>query len=1023
MSFAAWVEGHRRSFLTIAFALALAGVFAASSLPVGLFPVTSFPRIRVEIDAGSMPARQMLVEVTEPLEQVARAVPGAQEVTSTTSRGSAEVFVNFPWGYDMNQALLAVDAAFAQELPTLPQGTSYDIIQMSPNVIMPFVSYALISKSIAPADLRQLAQYQIVPLLTGIPGVRRVGVLGGQTPEVQVSVDPNRLRAYGLTLSDVANALSQTNSIQAVGRLEDNDLLYLAINDNAFTSVDSVRNVALHTGSDGIVRLGDIARVTMGSVPQWMLVDDNGKPAVTFDVYQQDSADSLTLARQVQQRLDGFMKSQPGSIQLFKWYDQTQLVSSSISALEEAILIGLIFAALVLLAFLRNWRVTLVAMTVVPLSVLITVLLLSLLGMTFNIMTLGGIAAAIGLLIDDVIVMIEHIARRAGAPGVENPHATVLEAAREFLSPLFGSSMATIIVFAPLAFLSGITGAFFKFLSLMVASALIISFILTAFTVPLLARGIIDFGNFHDPGHGRETWLNRTHGRLLGRLFARPILLAPGIAVLLVIGLVAYIRVGSGFLPRMDEGGFVLDYYTAPGTSLAETDRELSEVEAILRKDPYVYTFSRRTGTGLGGDLSEAYQGDFFIRLIDPGKRPNIWHVMDEINGKVSADVPGINVDTHLLMSDMIGDMVGRPQPVVVSLSAGDPAVLGDVATKVADVISKVPGIEPSSVNNGVVPAGDALDIHVDPAAAAMEGLTPADVASQVNQYLYGSVVTQYLGTVQDVGVRLWLDPPQRKIYRDDLDNLPIRSGTGKILRLATVAQVTFVAGQPELTRDNLAQVVAVTAELTGSHDLGSTVAAVQKALAAPGLLPHGVYYTLGGQYQQQQEAVHGMVRVFGAALVAELILLLFLYESFWLPVIIILSSLLSTGAVFIGLWITGIELNITAMMGMVMIIGISTEMAIFLISEYRELERRLPPREALREAALNRLRPITMSTLAMILALVPLGAAISGSGDQMLQPLAIAIIAGALVQLPLVLLAMPVVVGLTLRRAATTPG
>ena len=1018
MSFSAWVESHRRSLLTVAFALALAGVFAAISLPVGLFPVTSFPRIRVEVDAGSMPAKQMLIDVTEPLEQVARAVPGAQDVTSTTSRGSAEIFVNFPWGYDMNRAVLAVDAAFAQKLPSLPQGTSYDIIQMSPNVIMPFVSYALVSKSVSPADLKQLAEYQIVPLLTGIPGIRRVGVMGGQTPEVQVSVDLNKLRAYGLTLADVSSALSQANSIQAVGRLEDNDLLYLAINNNAYTSIGSVRDVALRTGADGIVRVGDIAKVTMGSVPQWMLIDDNGKPAVTFDVYQQDSADSISLAKSVQQRLDAFMKTQQGSIQLYKWYDQTQLVSSSISALEEAILIGLVFAALVLLAFLRNWRVTLVAMMVVPLSVLITVLLLSVLGLTFNIMTLGGIAAAIGLLIDDVIVIIEHIARRTGVPGVDNPQETVLEAAREFLSPLFGSSLATIIVFAPLAFLSGITGAFFKFLSLTMASALIISFILSAFIAPLLARGIIDFGKFQDPSHGKETWLKRTHGRLLTRLFARPLLIVPGVAVLLVVGYIAYARVGTGFLPKMDEGGFVLDYYTAPGTSLAETNRELSQLEDILKASPYVYTYSRRTGAGLGGDLKEAYQGDFFVRLVDPSKRPPIWSVMDDLTNQISAQVPGINLDPHELIDDMIGDMVGRPQPIVVSLSAKDPSVLAPIAARVADAMSKVPGIEPSSVNNGVVPAGDALEIHVDPAAAAMEGLTATDVASQVNQYLYGSVVTQYLGTVQDVGVRLWLDPPQSKIYRDQLGNLPIRSANGKMLRLATVAKVNFVAGQPELTRDNLAQVVPVTAEISGGHDLGSTAAGVQKLLAKPGLLPQGVYYTMGGQYLQQQEAVHGMIGVFGAALVAEFILLLFLYERFWLPLIIIASSLISTSAVFIGLWVTGIELNITAMMGMVMIIGISTEMAIFLISEYRELERTLPPRQALYEAALNRLRPITMSTLAMILALVPLGAAISGSGDQMLQPLAIAIIAGALVQLPLVLLAMPVVVGLTRREA-----
>jgi multidrug efflux pump subunit AcrB len=1018
MSFAIWIERHRRSLLFVAFALALAGVYAAISLPVGLFPITSFPRIRIEVDAGAMPAKQMLVDVTEPLERVARAVPAAQDVTSTTSRGSAEIFVDFPWGYDMNQALLAVDAAFAQQLPSLPAGTSYDIIQMSPNVIMPFVSYALISKSVSPADLKQLAQYQITPLLTGIPGVRRVGVLGGQTPEVEVAVDPNKLRAYGLTLTDVSQALAQTNSIQAVGRLEDNDLLYLAINNNAFTSINSVRSMTLRTGPDGIVRLADIAKVTTGSVPQWMLVDDNGKPAVTFDVYQQDSADSLSLAKEVQQKLDAFMKTQPASVQMYKWYDQTQLVSSSISALEEAILIGLVFAALVLLGFLRNWRVTLVAMMVVPLSVLITVLVLSVLGMTFNIMTLGGIAAAIGLLIDDVIVMIEHIARRAGVPDIENPHETVLRAAREFLSPLFGSSLATTIIFVPLAFLSGITGAFFKFLSLTMASALIISFILTAFTVPLLARGIIDFDKFEDPAHGKEDWLQRTHGRILGRLFEKPLLLLPGLAVLLVLGIIAYGHVGSGFLPKMDEGGFVMDYYTSPGTSLAETNRELLEVEAILKQDPYVYTFSRRTGAGLGGDLVEAYQGDFFVRLVDPSKRPTIWKVMDEINSKVTAQVPGVNIDTHQLMSDMIGDMVGRPQPVVVSLSAKDPSVLGGVAAKVADAVAKVPGIEPSSVNNGVVPAGDALEIHVDPAAAAMEGLTASDVADQVNSYLYGSVATKYLGTVQDVGVRLWLDPPGQRIYRDELGNLPIRSANGKILRLATVASVRFVAGQPELTRENLAQIVPVTAELNGSSSLGTTVSAVKQVLARPGLLPRGVYYTLGGQYKQQQAAVHGMMLVFSAALIAEFILLLFLYERFWLPVIIIASSLISTGAVFLGLWLTGVELNITAMMGMVMIVGISTEMAIFLVSEYQELEKTLPPRQALYEAARNRLRPITMSTLAMILALVPLGAAISGSGDQMLQPLAIAIIAGALVQLPLVLIAMPVVVGLTQREA-----
>lgn len=1016
MSLVDWIEHHRRSLIFVALALAAAGLFASATLPVGLFPVTSFPRIRIEVNSGSMPAKQMLVDVTEPLEQVARAVPGAVDVVSTTSRGSAQIFVDFPWGANMKQALLSVDAAFAQALPNLPQGTQYEAIQMSPNEIMPFVSYALTSQSVPSAALRRLAQYQITPLLSGISGIRRVGVLGGQTPEVEVKVNPEKLRAYNLTLTDVATAISAANTINAVGRLQDNDLLYLAISNNAFQSVQSVRDVPLRPSGGGILHLADIATVKLGAVPQWLLVDNNGQPAVTFDVYQQDSADSLSLERKVSQKLSDFMKTQPKAIQLHKWYDQTELVRSSISAVEEAIFIGLIFAGMVMLAFLRNWRVTLVAIMVVPLSVLITVLLLSLFGMTFNIMTLGGIAAAIGLLIDDAIVMIEHIARRAGAPGLKNANAHVLVAAREFLSPLLGSSLATTIIFIPLAFLSGITGAFFKFLSLTMASALIISFILTAFTVPLLARSIIDFGKWDDPGHGRETWLRRTHGRMLRVLFDRPWLIAVGLAVLIGAGIMAHAHVGTGFLPRMDEGGFVLDYQTTPGTSLTETNRELSEVEAILKQDPSVETFSRRTGAGLGGDLSETYQGDFFVRLVAPGHRPNIWKVMDDINTKVTNQVPGIAFDTHQLLGDMIGDMVGRRQPVVIQLNAKNPAVLVGTARKVAAAISKVPGIQPASVDDGVVPAGDALEIHVNAAAAAMEGVTAQDVEASLYHYLHGAVVTHYLGTDQDIGVRLWLDPTQGYIYRDQLGDLPIRSSTGNTFPLKTIAKVNFQAGQPEITRDNLQQVVAVTAQIGGGHDLGSTIAAVQKVLHQPGLLPDGVYYTIGGAYKQQQIAIHGMVRVFAAAAIAEIILLLFLYERLTLPFIIVLSSVISTGAVYIGLWITGVELNITAMMGMVMIVGIATEMAIFLVSEYQVLEKSMPPRQALYEAALNRLRPIVMSSLAMILALVPLGAAISGSGDQMLQPLAIAIIAGIIVQMPLVLLAMPVVIGLTTR-------
>ncbi|MCF3947030.1 efflux RND transporter permease subunit [Acidiphilium sp. AL] len=1021
MNFVSWVEHHRRSLILIAAALALAGVFSISKMPYGVYPVISFPRIRIEVDSGTRPAQQQLYDVTAPIERMVRRVPHALDVESTTSRGSTELFVDFPWGTNMHFAYLGVQAALSQILPELPPGTTYNVIQMLPNVIMPFSSYSLTSKTVSQVDLLRMAKFQIAPMLMGIPGVARVGTLGGRQREIEAVLNPAKLRAFGLTLADVENAVKQSNVLEGVGHLQDNDLLYLMFAKNGLTGAKSIRDITLRTAQHGIIRLADIATISKGVVPRWYLVRDQGLPSVEINVYQQSSADMVALQNKVKKKLKQFMAAQPKSIHLVKWYDQTQLVRSSVAAVEEGIVIGLFLAGLVVLFFLRNWRATSVAMVVVPMAVLITSLLLYVLGMSFNMMTLGGLAASIGLLIDDVIVMIEQIARRAGTPGLTNPQSAVLLATKEFLRPLTGSSLATIVIFIPLAFLSGVTGAFFRYLSLTMALALIISYLLTAFVVPILARTVIDFQKWHDPSHDKPDWFKRTHGRALDAVLRRPIYVGIGVVILLGVGYIGMQHTGSGFLPKMDEGGFVFNYQTNPGTSLNESNRELHQVEDIIRSNPYVAAYSRRTGAGLGGDLNEPNQGDIYVRLINPDKRPNIWKVMDQIDNKVTRDVPGIDFGSDQLLTDNIGDMVGRPEPVVVDVSAKNPAILDNVAQNVADAISKVRGVDPSSVNNGVVPAGDALEIHVDKAAATMEGMTTQEVQTQVNAYLHGIVATKFIGTLGDVGVRLWIDPPQEAaMRRRQLQNLPIRAPNGYVFPLNMVAKVDFVAGQPEITRKNLAQIVEVTAEISG-RDLGSTAAAIQKVLAKPGLLPPGVTYTMGGLYKQQQIAFRGMVAVFIAALIAEIVLLLFLYERILLPIIIICTSVISTSAVFVGLWLTGIELNITALMGMVMILGIGTEMAIFYVSEYQELSRIMPPRQALYDAALNRLRPILMSVLAMILALLPLGAAISGAGDQMQQPLAVAIIAGIIVQLPMVLLAMPVVINFTIRKHGDT--
>jgi len=1009
-----WMTRHTRSILAVVLALAIAGGFSGVLLPTGLFLVTQFPRVVVDVSAGARSANQTALLVTIPLEQVVRRVLGVVNMRSTTSRGSVEVALDFNWGTDMIAATSLVDAAVARAVQSLPPGASYDVRLMDPTVY-PIIAYSMMSDTVSAVAQRDLALYQLVPLLTAIPGVSHVSVNGGQTREIQVLVDPHRLAARGMTLSDVTAALGKANVITVVGKMQDHDKLLLLTVDNTIRQIEQVRDTIVQAGPGGVVRVGDLADVRDGITPQWIRVGEDGRPAVQFQVYQQPSGNSVAISAAVRKALASYQPQLPPGVKLINWYDQSTLVTESTNSVRDAILIGLGLAAVVLFAFLRSLRVTLVAMLVVPATLAITVLLLYALGLTFNIMTLGGIAAAIGLLIDDVITMIEHIARRAGnaGSGSKDPGDAVLRASREFMRPLTGSSMATLLVFLPLIFLTGVTGAFFKALSLTMASALIISYALTALAVPVLARLIVNFDRWKDPGAGPEGRVGRAHRWLLERLFARPWLIALSLAPILILGYFAYSHVGSGFMPRMDEGGFVLDYRSKPGTSLDETTRELAQVEAILRATPEVATFSTRVGTGLGGGLTEPNVGDFFVRL-KTGPRRSIDTVMAEVQGKVDQSVPGIKMSLSQLMEDLIGDLTAVPQPIEIKLYANDPAQLDPAAHKVAAAIANVPGVV--SVLNGIVIAGDGLNIKVDLVRAGIEGVDPGAVSAALDSYLAGTVATQMPETDKQVGVRVWL-PPEMRQYDDQLTNLPIRAPDGHVFALGRVASVSTAPGQAEIVRENLQRIISVTARIQG-RSLGAAVADVQKALGQKGLLPTGVRYELGGLYAQQQIAFSGMTRVFAAALVAEFVLLLFLYERLWVPVIVLGASLLSATAVFTGLWLTGIELNITATMGMTMVIGIGTEIAIFLVSEYVELAREMAPRQALLEASRNRFRPIAMTTLAAILTLMPLALAI-GAGSGMQQPLAVAIISGLLVEFPLVLLVVPVLIGLTLPKAA----
>jgi CzcA family heavy metal efflux pump len=1002
MRFTDWIQHHHRSILFLLSILGLGGLASSLSLPVSLFPKVDFPRVVVELDAGDRPAERMAIEVTWPVEEAVRAVPGVRSVRSATSRGSSEISINFDWGIDMVAGMLQVESAVGQAMGSLPSGVSFDVRRMDPTVF-PVLGYSLVSDQESLSALRDIALYQVRPVLSTVTGVARVEVQGGAVEEYRVTVDPARLDAYGLSLSNVADALSASNVITAVGKLEENARLYLVLTDTRFTNLDQVGDTILRTGRDGLVRLSDIATVTRGTEPQWTRVTADGHDAVLFQVYQQPGSNTVSIADEARAKLAEIRKTLPKDVRVANWYDQSELILTSADTTRDMVVVGVVLAALILLLFLRNLRVTFIAALTVPMVLAATVLLLNVLGMSFNIMTLGGMAAAVGLIIDDAIVMIEHVMRRVR--GMRGDHrAGVMAAAAEFTRPLAGSSASTIIIFAPLAFLSGVTGAFFKALSLTMAASLVISFLTAWLAVPILALHLLRPKDTSQEEAGALTrFSHRAYGAALRVGLRFPVLILLLLVVpLAYFGWTSYRAVGTGFMPPMDEGGFIIDTLSAPGTSLEETDRMVRQIGEILRQTPEVATYSRRTGLQLGGALTEANNGDFFVRL-KPMPRRGIEEVMDDVRRRIERSIPGLDIEMAQLMEDLIGDLTAVPQPIEIKVFSDDGQLLSKIAPKVADAIGRVPGVV--DVFDGVVVAGDALEIRVDRTKAALEGMKPDDVSSALGQFLDGVVTTSVRKGPKMVGVRVWIPKAARR-RQDEIARLRIRAPDGHVLPLSRVATIKVLTGQPEIMREDLKRMVAVTGRISG-RDLGSTVRDVKAVLDRPGMLPPGVYYRMGGLYAQQQIAFHGLLTVFVAAVLLVFVLLLFLYESYRVALSMMITTLLAVAAVFGGLLLTGTDLDITAMMGMTMVVGIVTEVSIFYFSEYQTLDPDIPPFERLIRAGANRMRPIAMTTFAAILALLPLALGL-GRGAAMLRPLAIAIISGLVVQLPLVLTVLP---------------
>ncbi|MBI2800633.1 MAG: efflux RND transporter permease subunit [Gammaproteobacteria bacterium] len=996
-----WIYRHSRSFLFALSVFTLGGVFVAFRLPVALFPNIDFPRIVISIDAGDRPVQRMVVEVTQPLEQVLRAVPGVAGIRTKSSRGAAEISLNFNWGDDIVRALLQVDAAINGALPDLPPGTRATTRRMDPTVF-PSLGMSVTSDALTAIAVRDFALYRLRPLLSAIPGVAKVEVLGGRESEYQILVDPAQLRALDLTIADVVQALSSTNVLTAVGRVEDRYRLYLTLADAHLRGRSDIEHTVVRNGANGVVELEDIAEVISGEVPAWTRVTADGHDAVLVNVMQQRGANTVRLAADIKRAIAAFAAQVPAGVRITPYYDQSDLIRAAAGSVRDAIIASAFLSALVLLVGLRNFRMTLVVAIIVPSVLAMAVLVLFATGQSFNIMTLGGMAAAVGLVVDDTVVMIEHIARRiAERDTTTSPRERVLMAAMEMTRPLLGSSFATIVVFVPLAFLSGVAGGFFKALALTMVACLTVSFVVALIAVPLLARVLLRDRDAASLAlqDSRPGLTKRLYRSLLTRLLGAPLVVPLALALLGALGYYAFTQVSSGFMPRMDEGGFVLDYRSAPGTSLTETDRLLRAIERRIAATPEVASYSRRTGLQLGGGLTEANEGDFFVRL-HPLPRRNIDAVLAEIRQKIESEIPGLRVEIFQLMEDVIGDLTAVPQPIEVKLFGDSSQELRRIALTVAQRLKGVPGVV--EVFNGITIAGDAIDIRIDRIRAALEGLDPESVRRQVGEQLEGSIASRIEAGPKMVGVRIWTSPRVRDRIAL-LERLQLRAPDGHYLPLTRVAEVRVTQGAAQEARENLKPMVAVTARIEG-RDLGSTMREVQTELKSLAL-PSGVYLQYGGLYQEQQKSFRDMLVVCLSAFLLVALLLLVIYESFPVACSILVTAGISLAGVMIGLWLTGTELNISSLMGLTMVVGIVTELAIFYFAALPTEEH--PEASLLVDAGVRRLRPIMMTSSVAILSLAPLALGI-GEGAAMQQPLAIAIISGLVFAVPLVLMFMP---------------
>ncbi len=1005
---------EQRRFVYMATAcLTAAGVYAAFRLPSAIYPELTFSRITIVVEGSSLGARQVLFGITRPVEEAVSIVPGVIRVQSRSIRGSSETNVTFAPKTDMIFALQQVQARVNQVRSTLPPNLDIEVERLTPS-LFPILSYNVEGGD--PATLYDVARYQIRPLISRVPGVGRVDVMGSDVREIEVVADPAKLAQQQMTYGDLATAIQASTAVNAVGRMPQDYRQYLIVTTTEAHSADDIAQIVVGHG----LRVGDLATVTAGTEDHVRIIAGDGRPAALINITRQLGGNTLAVADSVASIAATVAKSLPPGITLRPVYDQAALVRDAVKSVRDAMIIGAVLAVIVLLLFLRHARITAISASSIPITMAITVFVMSLIGQTFNLMTLGAMAIAIGLVIDDAVVITENIVRHSHLQ--RDREIAIRDAVQELIWPVTTSTLTTVVVFLPLGLLTGVEGQFFHALSIVLTIAVLVSLLVALTIIPLLSEQFLRPADVDDSatdgaappkargvlagiGRGIDSLADR-YERALASTLRHARWIIPVAAALVIAGVIAQRYAPTGFLPEIDEGAFVLDYFSPGGTALSETDRMVHIVERILASTPEIVGTSRRTGAELGLFATQQNVGDINVRLKPEGERDrSTAEVIDEVRGKLEGAVPRLHVEFVQILSDVINDLAGAARPVEIKMFGPDLDALETYAKKLEPKLSKVDGIE--DYFNGVAEPAAEMDMTIDQAEANRIGLTPSQVSDEVSGALLGEPAGEVRLEDRTVGVRVRA-PDSVRFNPRLLGSIPVYSAqTHGSAPLASLATFHPTETRAELLRENQQQMINATADLA-DRSLGAVMADVKSVLAEVPP-PSGIRIELGGQYAGQQQAFRALLLVLGLAAASVIAVMVLQFQSFVEPLVVLLAAPLSfVGAIGL-LLITGTPLNVSSFMGLILLVGLIVKNGIILLDFARHLMRNegVALEQALREAARIRLRPILMTTLCTLFGLLPLALGI-GAGSDLQRPLALAVIGGLALSTPITLFVVP---------------